>query len=489
MITEKLQHLKFRHVVEPYDHQRAWFEKTRSWEFYAFFWEMGTGKTKPLLDTAAWLFLTGEIDGLLVVSDKGSYLNWPMVEVPRHLQSEIPTRQYSWRSSDRYTNDKILTAQDDVLDIVYVNVEALSSMRAYEWCRSFLNNHYAMMVVDESTSIKNPKAARARSCHSLGTLAEYRRIATGTPVTQNPLDVYSQTEFLKPGVLGHSSYTAFKYRYAIMREMRMGTRRFMTVAGYVNQDELKIRLADISSRITKAECLDLPDKVYEQRFIELTEAQSKIYRQLKDEAVVLLQNGMLSSTSALTTVEKLHQICCGHVKDDDGITHDIDNNRLDTLVEMVEDLPGKIIIWAYYQRDVELVYQALREHGLRHGDFPVHYYGKTTPEDRVQAIHNFCTNESCKWFVGSPSTGGKGITLTVSSTVIYYSCGFNLEHRLQSEDRAHRIGQVNKVTYIDFVCPNTIETRVLKALKSKQDLAHALLDADRLREFLSDDPA
>lgn len=452
---------------------------------------MGTGKTKVLLDTASWLFLNQEIDGLLIVSDKGSYLNWPMTEIPKHFDPSIPVRIGLWKSRGSSENDrklaKLLIPQDDVFDIACVNVEALSLRRGYEWAKKFLECHHSMMIVDESTSIKNPKSLRSKSCHSLGLLAEYRRIATGTPVTQGPLDVFSQCQFLKPGILGHSSYTSFRYKYAIMREVKMGTRRFMTVSGYCNLDELNLKLQPFTSRITKDECLDLPDKIYETQFIELSPDQLAIYRQLRDEAVVLLKSGMLSSTSAITTIEKLHQICCGHVRDDEGNVTDIENGRIASLIELTENIASKTIIWAHYQRDVELIMAALAETNRDSGLFAVHYYGKTTSDERISAVQAFMTNPKCRWFVGSPATGGKGLTLTAAHHVIYYSCSYNLEHRLQSEDRAHRIGQTKHVTYIDLTTVGTIEQKILKALKAKKDLAHELLDAKRLEDLLTDD--
>ena len=269
----------------------------------------------------------------------------------------------------------------------------------------------------------------------------------------------------------------------------MGTRRFQTVAGYVNLEELKLKIADFSSRITKDECLDLPDKVYETQYIELTPEQKDMYVKLKDEAIVLLDQNMLSSTSAITTLEKLHQICCGHVKDDEGIVHTIPSNKMDALLETIESNPGKIVIWAHYQRDIENIMAALRQYVADNhlADYPVDYYGKTSTDDRVRAIDSFVRDPRCRWFVGSPSTGGKGITLTVASLEIYYSCSYNLEHRLQSEDRLHRIGQKNNVTIVDLVSVGTVEIKILKALKSKRDLAHELLDAARLRDLLDDD--
>lgn len=488
MITKPIE---FAYKTTPYEHQRTEFEKSRSWKYYAFFWEMGTGKTKPLLDTAAWLFTQAEIDGLLLISDKGSYLNWALNEIPRHMPDNIPIRVVVWSSTmgkeQAKKCEKILIPKDDLLDIACINIEALSTKRGYEWAKKFLESHYGLTVIDESTSIKNPKSLRTKSALALGKISEYRRIATGTPVTQGPLDIFGQCEFLQQGLLGHVSFVSFRSQYAIMRDVILGTRRFQTIAGYCRLDNLEAKVKQFSSRLTKKECLDLPDKVYEVQYIEMSPEQLQVYRQLKDEAVVLLKTGLLSSTNAITTIGKLHQICCGHVRDDNGLVTEFKNGRLDALIEALENIPGKVIIWGYYQHDIEMIHAALTNHFRETGSYPVHYYGKTTPEERIEALSKFTTDKNCRWFIGSPSTGGKGLTLVQAHHVIYYSCGYNLEHRLQSEDRCHRIGQVNKVTYIDFTTVGTIEAKIVKALKNKKDLAHELLDARRLQEFFEDD--
>lgn len=487
MITKKGT---FSYKTTPYKHQDETFLQTRALEYYALFHEMGCGKSKPLIDTIAWLYLNQEIDGVLIASDKGAYLNWENEEIPKHMQQDVleATRMAHWSSSLRSSEvkklDAILVAQDDTLDVMLVNIEALSSSGAMRTCMEFLESHHAMMIIDEATSIKNPKSQRSINARILGSMAEYRRIATGTPITQGPLDIYAQAEFLKPKLLGCGSFVSFRSRYAIMREVIMGPRRFQTISGYQNLDDLKRRMLPWSSRILKTECLDLPPKTYQTEYVEMTVEQTRAYTALKEQALVMLDEGMLTSTNAITTVEKLHQICCGHVVDDEGVQHDIPHDRLETLVELVDRVDGKVIIWCHYQRDVEAVVDALRKHGLKDAHFPVHYYGKTSQDQRIENLDLFSSNDRCRWLVGTPSTGGKGLTLVNSAYVIYYSCGWKLESRLQSEDRCHRIGQTRNVTYVDLVCANTVEVKILKALMDKKDLAHEVLDASRLRELL-----
>jgi SNF2 family DNA or RNA helicase len=481
----------FKQVMEPYKHQNDCFLETRDLPYYALFWEMGTGKTKPLIDTIAWLFLNRQIDGVLIISDKGAYLNWELAEFPKHLPPELMehTRIARWaahlKKEDARNLDRLCTALDDTLDIVSMNVESLSTERAFATARRFVEAHYTLIIVDEATSIKNPTAKRTINIQILGRLADYRRIATGTPIANGPMDLYAMAHFLEPGLLGHRSFTSYRAQYAVMREMILGTRRFKVIAGYQNLDHLTEKMRGWSSRILKEECLDLPDRVFEVEHVEMSPEQRHAYDTLKNEALITLNEGMLTSTNAMTTVEKLHQICCGHARDDDGNLHLIPNNRIDTFKDIVERARNKFLVWCNYQVDVELVMAALEELWKDTDYYAVHYYGKTTQDLRTTHLQKFADDPNCRAFVGTESTGGKGLTLTQADLSIYYSTGWNLEKRLQSQDRNHRIGQTQKVTYIDLCCPGTVEARILKSHKDKTELASEILDTDRLRELLS----
>jgi SNF2 family DNA or RNA helicase len=472
----KLSKIQRRDVLEPMEHQRKVFLKSREAYYYALWWEMGIGKSKTLIDTFAWLYCCGEIDGVIIISDKGSYLNWPITEIPKHLQPEIPVRISTYSSAKRVPD---LVGKDDVLDILIMNVEAFSGERACEHAERFIQTHYTMLVVDEASSIKNVKASRTKHLIRLARMCDYRRILTGTPITLSPLDLYAQCEFLQPGILGHRTFVGFRSEYAEMRTMCFGSRTFQQICGYRHLDRLTEKIQPFSSRILKEDCLDLPDKVYETVYVEHTPEQAKLYTDLKTYAMSQFEQGLLTSTSAITTINKLHQINCGHVKIDDGTTIDIPNNRISALMELLDKIPGKALIWCAFQRDVELILQALHE---RKDGFGCHYYGRSTAEDRERALALFASEPKCRWFVGTAATGGKGLTLTQASHTIYYSNSDSAEDRWQSEDRNHRIGQTNKVTYFDLVTPGTVDVKKLEQLKRKEDLAFQVLD--KFREML-----
>jgi SNF2 family DNA or RNA helicase len=258
-----------------------------------------------------------------------------------------------------------------------------------------------------------------------------------------------------------------------MKSANISGRSINLVTGYQNLGELSDKLKPFSYRVLKEDCLDLPDKIYMKREIQLTSEQKKLYDQMKREALATLNGKTVTTMTALTQLMRLHQITCGHFSADDGSIQEIKNNRLAELLDVLEEIEGKAIIWAHYQHDVMNIYKLLED---KYGPGSVvHYYGKTLPEERDYAIKNFKTNDKVRFFVGTPQTGGYGITLTQANTVIYYSNGYDLEKRMQSEDRAHRIGQKKTVTYVDIIAEKTVDTKIVKSLRKKINIASKVM--------------
>jgi SNF2 family DNA or RNA helicase len=204
-----------------------------------------------------------------------------------------------------------------------MNVEAFSTDKGRMFAAKFLRSHKSLMAIDESTTIKNPKAKRTKNILSLSPICKYRRIMTGSPVTRNPLDLYSQCEFLDPLHLNHSSYYSFRNRYAIMKSANISGRSINLVTGYQNLGELSDKLKPFSYRVLKEDCLDLPDKVYIKREIQLTPEQKKLYDQMRKEALATLNGKTVTTMTALTQLMRLHQITCGHFSADDGTIQEI----------------------------------------------------------------------------------------------------------------------------------------------------------------------
>jgi SNF2 family DNA or RNA helicase len=478
----------YKFKTKPFDHQMTALKDSWAADYYALFMEMGTGKSKVAIDTIGALYEAKQINAALILAPKGVYDNWVQGEIPTHLPDDIKRSVVRWTPSTSKTFQESMKAlvydAFDGIKIFVMNIEALSTPRGTQVAYAFLcKNPANIMIVDESTTIKNRKATRTKNILMLAKDAKYKRILTGSPVTKSPMDLFSQCSFLSPDALGFNSYYSFQNRYALVQKRTMGSRAFQEIVGYRRLDELNLKLDSFSNRILKEHCLDLPDKMYIRRDVALTDEQKLVYTQMKKLALAKLENGELATTaSVLTQIMRLQQICCGFLQPDEGEIQELDNNRLKELMEVVDELQGKAIIWATYTHDIQQVSSALRD---RFGPEAVAtYYGATPQDERQEIVNKFQDKDSSlRFFVGQPRTGGYGITLTAANTMIYYSNSYDLEIRLQSEDRAHRIGQENKVTYIDLVSPRTIDEKILKALRGKIDLAGKVL-GEEVRDWL-----
>jgi SNF2 family DNA or RNA helicase len=471
---------KYPFKNKPFVHQAAYLQRFWQYPTSALFAEMGTGKSFMLINNAAMLYDKGKINAMLIVAPKGVYRNWYRSEIPKHMPEHISYKMACWnptpRKAEKMEMDAMFNAVDD-MRILIMNIEAFSTEKGQQFAKVFLRVTDAFMAIDESTTIKTPTAKRTKAIVKIGKDARYRRIATGSPVTKSPLDLYSQCDFLGEDCLNYSSYYAFQARYAVLVERKMATHTFKQVVGYRHLDELKDKLDRFAFRVTKDECLDLPDKIYLRRDVELTAEQKKTYEQMKLMALSVLDEGLVSTNNALTQLMRLHQIVCGYVKLDDGQELDLPNNRLSELMDLLAESDGKVIIWANYRKNIQDIKLAIqKEYGMTS---VATYYGDTAAEDRQDIVDKFSDPKSeLRFFVGNPTTGGYGLTLVSSHTVVYFSNSFDLEKRLQSEDRAHRIGQTEKVTYIDLIATNTVDEHIVKALRNKINIASAVLGED-----------
>ena len=476
--------MNYRFKTKPYAHQLTALEKSWNKETYAYFMEMGTGKTKVLIDNLAMLYDKGKVDGALIIAPKGVIGTWYKQEIPNHLPDHIENVSVMWQSlitKKQKNNLDALFKAEEKLHILIMNVEALSTSKGTEFAARFLNSHKTLMAIDESTTIKNSSAKRTKNILALSKYAKYRRIMTGSPVTKNPLDLYSQCEFLSPWLLNFQSFYAFRNRYAEMKTIHARGRSIQVVHKFQNIGELSDKLKGFSYRVLKEDCLDLPDKIYIKRNIALTSEQLKLYQQMKTMALAVLNGKQVTSVTVLTQLMRLHQITCGHFTADDGSTQLVKSNRITELMNVLEEVEGKAIIWANYQHDITNIIKAIVE---EYGEESiVDYYGLTPQENRQENIQQFQNNPKCRFLIGTPQTGGYGITLTAANTVIYYSNGYDLEKRLQSEDRAHRIGQKKSVTYVDLICENTVDEKIVKALRNKINIASEVL-GEELRDWI-----
>lgn len=462
---------------------------------YALFMEQGTGKTWTLLADVERLYAKGTIDTVLVVAPNGVHLNWVNREIPAHMEGNIVARAWRSGAGQRYMRsleDLFKPRQEGEsvpLRFLAVNIDALVTKKGYEFCERFLLSGSAWILLDESSRIKNPDAARTKALMRLRRYAKGARIASGTPVTNSPVDVFAQMEFLESGLLGTTSYRAFVSEYAdvlpnthpLMQNMvrRNPRAAFAQIIArnpdgsprWRNLDKLQKLLEPHSFRVLKKNCLDLPDKIYKTITFELNNDQQRAYDKMQDELRIDLGDNVELPVSELAALIKLQQITSGYVNTPLGIRYISDDNpRLKAFMDAVEDVDGKFIVWARFREELDAIRDALTDAGIT----CVQYHGGVSRDDREVAVDSF-QNGDVRVFVGQPQSGGIGLTLTAAETVFYFSNDFNLETRLQSEDRAHRIGTRKNVVYIDIAAENTIDEQIARNLQRKQRTAAIVL--------------
>jgi SNF2 family DNA or RNA helicase len=376
--------MNYKFKSKPFAHQSKALEMSWDKEVFAYFMEMGTGKSKVLIDNIAMLFNVGKINGALIIAPKGVYKNWFDSEIPSHMPDYVEKKVGLWRTDPNAKDLKPLFSTGAELHILIMNVEAFSTKKGVLFAHKFLSCHNALISIDESTTIKNPNAKRTKSILSLKPLSKFRRILTGSPVTKSPLDLFSQCQFLDSWLLNQSSYYAFRTRYAVCRKINVSGRQVEIVVGYRNLGELSEKVKPFSYRVLKDDCLDLPPKTYTKRIIELSDEQKKVYKTMKEKAIAFLNGKMVSTATVITQLMRLHQITCGHFTSDDGDVQEIKNNRIDQLMEILEEVEGKAVIWAHYRYDIKKIVEAISK---KYGENSVvTYYGDTSTDDRQKAI-------------------------------------------------------------------------------------------------------
>jgi len=475
--------------TKPYQHQVEALSRGMHELSYGYLMEMGTGKSKVLIDNIAALALSNGLNFALIIAPKGVYRNWVAKEIPEHLTDRVRHRVIRWVSSANKKQKQEMQSVAkafDGLTLFVMNVEAFSTVKgrtAGEWmAKNFGSN--GIIAIDESTTIKNHKAKRTKALMKIAAGFKYKRILTGSPITKSPMDAYAQFEFLGPRLLGYDSYYAFQGRYAVTQRRKMGAHSFEQVVGYRNLDELTHRIDSHSFRVLKKDCLDLPEKTYTARYVSLTDEQFKMYEQLRNMAMTMLDSGeLVTAPAVITQLLRMQQVLSGHLKTDDGDMVYFPSNRMDALAEILEEHSGKAIIWSRFRYDIQQI-TAMLNKTFGEGSSAA-YFGDTPDEERNDIVRNFQNpDHPLRFFVGNPATAGYGLTLTEANLCIYYANDFNLETRIQSEDRAHRIGQKNNVTYIDLISAGSIDEKIVESLRAKIEIGAKVL-GEEARSWLN----
>lgn len=493
----------FEFKTQPYSHQKRIWVDSRDRNYYGILAEMGTGKTKMTLDTAMWLYDPGEINGVLVVAPNGVQRSWIEDEIPIHVHMNMadPAGMHFYESKKASTkrHQEALTRVTSHSGLAWlaISYDAFITEKGKKAVWDFLCSRRVLYVLDESTYIKTPGAKRTKSIVASGKYAPYRRILTGTPITQGPFDVYSQVDFMNPNFwkqYGLGNFLAFKNTFGIFKPMdihvpgqvdkngRPKTRRIQQCIDYKNLELLHELLSPITVRVLKSDVLDLPPKLYQKRYFEMSPKQAALYHELRNKVYAEFRGGEIDLSVAMVRMLRLQQVTSGYLPTydaelDEDVVYEIDgpNPRLETLMDVCGELSEQALIFARFRRDIELIKEKL-------GKNCVTYDGTTNDDAKAEAKRRFQTGE-VQFFVGNPAAAGRGLTLHAATTVIYYTNSFNLEQRLQSEDRAHRIGQAHPVNYIDLVAPGTVDNRIVENLRHKVKIA-AAVTGDEWKEWL-----
>ena len=502
-----LRGLQYTTKLPPYAHQAKAVELMWDRTEFALLMAMRTGKTKTTLDDFGHKFVRDLVDDLLIVAPAGVYRTWvgaiqehvgPPLDENRlrvHVWSAAQTGKGALRALDSFLN---ASAVSDRPRALIINVEALSSVkRAKEVALKFAGQRRCYGVIDESTAIKNVFSKRAQFCAlELAPKLAFRRILSGLISPQSPLDVYAQFAFLKPGLLGHTNYTTFKARYAIMdfqyvpgkadKDGVVRPRKVEHVVGYRFEDELHELMAPHSFRVRLEDCYDMKDPTYGFREVELTEEQERLYHELREYSTAELESqDYVTATIAMVKVLKLHQILCGFVTDENGELHSIEENRTKEVLRALSEYDGKAIIWCAYDPAIRKMAAMLQE---AYGEGSVARFWGGNRATREEEEARFKADPRCRFMVATAAAGGRGRTWNMADLTIYHSNNSNLEHRSQSEERTKGVGKVKPVAYLDLKAvtskgEETVDLKIIESLRKKWNMAD-ILQGDGWREWL-----
>lgn len=459
--TEKVEPIAPMPIkATPFQHQIKAFNVGMELPAAALLMEQGCGKTLTSIAIAGCRFQRGEIKRLLVIAPTSVVPVWPK-EFEEYGDFPHDVKSLEGSTAKR---KQILTAwkpDDTVLQVAVINYEGSWRMddAIYRWGPD-------MIILDESQRIKSHQAKQSKEIHRLGAQARYRLILTGTPITNGPLEFFSQYKFLDPRIFG--TFYSFRNRYAVM-----GGYGNHQVIAYKNMDELTEKAHSIAFRVTKSEALDLPDFTDQTLFCDLEPSAEKIYKQVADESVAELEQSTISANNVLTRLLRLSQITGGYVGDEEGSIFNVSQAKMKVLEETIDDLISagkKAVIFARFIPEMNAIQELLEKKKLGF----VRISGGTT--NRGSLVDQFQKDPDCKVFLGQLKAVREGLTLTAADTAIFYSLDYSYADYSQARARIHRIGQKNHCTYIHLIARGTVDEEVMQALADKKGVADMIVD-------------
>lgn len=524
----------------PFPHQAELYAAHADSPFFGLLHEMGLGKSKIIIDVASHLFLVDRVGGLIILAPNEVYSEWVKELLPTHMA--VPYVNLLFRSGskgEKAQMRRLLFLHPDEwkgkLRVLVMSYDGLKTDHGFTLARDFALLYKCMIVADESTALSNASTKTAKKAKEIRSYCHVAWLATGTPIAQSPFQFHSQIEFLCPSFWanhGMKSISAFKTQFGVYEQRRAGQRVFSVVTGYQRMDKLHALIKPFTHRLLKEDSsVKLPPKMYRTITFQLEESQRRVYDDLRETYVAELDaaGGVVEAPLAIVRLTRLQQIACGFVTAEESIPSaqidlDLDesvsddavyasamsaylpesetttwanapieprriekkivdvvepshNPRLKLLLALIDECSHKVIVWCRFKPDVRVIADTL-------GEIAVRYDGGVSRRDREGNIARFKDRgDSARVLVANTQSISRGVTLTIAKTMIYYSNSFSPERRLQSEDRAHRIGQDSSVLIIDLVAEDTVDEKLIESLRKKYDVSASVL-GDRYREWL-----
>lgn len=471
-----------------YEHQKKAFNIALVLRHAALLMDMGTGKTITVVMVSGRRFLDGKIRRVLVIAPTSVCAVWKVEfekfgDFPCRVGLLLGDREQRLRTL-RWLEAPAVPGAPEQLRVAVINYESTWRLRDERAKKDYLLDYKADMVVcDESQRIKSPSAKQSKACWALGAAATYRVMLTGTPIQKDTRDLWSQYRFLDPSVFP-GSYGNFERRYAIMGGFE--GRQYL---GARNLNELTQRAHSIAYRVTKEECLDLPEKTFEEIPVLLDGRSMKLYRQLARQSIAELEQCDVTANHVLVRMLRLQQLTGGHLMGDDGVNRQINTGKLDALSDIIESLclgeEKKLVIFTRFLAEMNAIQERVEAMFAPSGCTLVRIDGSVKASTRGGLVDKFQRDPRCRVFLGEIDACAEGLTLTAAQTIVYYSINWNYAKYDQSISRIHRIGQKGTCTYLHLIVPGTIDAKIMRALKSKEDLAKSVVD--NWRSLLTDE--
>ena len=422
--------------------------------------EMGTGKTITSIGIAGALYQFGKVRKILVVAPLSILGVW---EEEFSKFAAFPYTLTVLKGPSRKKAEMLRGVGKDGLQIVVVNYES-----AWRIEKDILAFDADLIIADEAHKLKEARTSQSKAMHHFGDKARYKLLLTGTVITNRELDVFSQYRYLNRKVFGDSFYV-FRNRYFDMVGYGNHIPRFRNYM----LDEFLQRMHSIAYRVTKEECLDLPGITEEIRTVELEPKAMKIYKELQKESYTELGKKEVSAVNVLTKLLRLSQVTGGHLTDDEGDSNVVSTAKLDALADILDTAMAeekKIVVMARFIPELNDIEALLKKKGIGYATV------RGGVKNREEEIRRFQEDSDCRVFVGQIAAAGLGITLTAASTMVFYSLDYSMSNFEQAKARIHRVSQTENCLYIYLVAKGTVDTKVLRALRQKVDLAKSLVD-------------